>query len=190
MNIEIVKKRLDRLLSQYETAKQNVRQEREALQKAKAEVKAVNEAQQVAQAVAASIQQHAHEQLASVVTRCLEAVFDDAYQFKIDFQRKRGKTEARLYFKRRTLEVDPKTGSGGGVLDVASFALRLTRIMLAQPASRRLLVMDEPMKFLHGEIERARCCELIKKLAEETGFQFIIATGLDWLRVGKVVEIG
>lgn len=189
MKIEIVKERLGRLLSQYETAKQNVRQEREALRKAKREVKAVNEAQQICQAVAASIQQHAHKQIASVVSRSLEAVFDDAYEFKIDFERKRGKTEARLYFKRRTLEVDPKTGSGGGVLDIASFALRLTRIMLAQPASRKLLVLDEPFKFVNGDTNRVRCCELIKKLAEETGFQFVIATGLDWLRVGKVIEI-
>ncbi|MCH8068353.1 MAG: ATPase, partial [Candidatus Marinimicrobia bacterium] len=75
----------------------------------------------MAQQVAQNIQQQAHDQIAGVVTRCLQAVFDDSYEFHIDFERKRGRTEAQLYFSRNGNRLDPMSASGGGCVDLASF---------------------------------------------------------------------
>src|ERR1700748_1657063 len=62
-------------------------------------------AQEILQHLAQAVQQQAHQKIAEVVTSCFEAVFDDPYSFHIEFERKRGKTEARLKFKRGGLTV-------------------------------------------------------------------------------------
>lgn len=145
--------------------------------------------QELAQIVAQGIQQKVHEKIASVVSKCLEAVFDEPYKFNIKFERKRGKTEARLVFERDGIDIDdPLTGCGGGVIDVASFALRLSAIMLSKPQSRRIMIMDEPFRFLSLKY-RPKVKDLLIQLRKEYDFQFIIVTHASELVVGKVIEI-
>lgn len=180
---------MDVLVARRAVVVSRVAEENNALEMAKAEVFAVREAVDIAQRLAQTIQQQAHNRIAKVVTRCLEAVFDDAYEFKVDFERKRGKTEGRLLFLRDGHEVDPLTASGGGVVDVAAFACRLAFIMLARPRPRRVMVLDEPFKFVwSGYTPRVRM--MLEGLADELGMQFIIVTHIDALRTGTVIEVG
>lgn len=146
------------------------------------------EAQRVCQMVAQAVQQQAHDRIAGVVSRCLEAVFDEPYEFKILFEQKRGRTEASLVFVRGDQTLDPLTASGGGVVDVAAFALRVSCLLLARPALRRVLVLDEPLKFV-SEQYRPRARAMIEKLAEDLGIQFIIVTHDEAYKTGKVVEL-
>jgi len=162
--------------------------EKTHLEKARQNVLDVEQAQRIVQTVAQMVQQQAHEQIASVVSRCLESVFDEPYEFKIAFEQKRGKTEAKLSFVRNGTEVDPMTASGGGVVDVAAFALRLACLMMYRPPKRRLLVMDEPFRFLSRDL-RPRMKELLLTLANEMQIQFIMVTHDELLTVGKVVEL-
>ncbi len=142
------------------------------------------------QEVAATIQASAHAQISKVVTRCLKAVFgEEAYEFKIDFKQARGKTEARLLFIREGQEIDPIDAAGGGVLDVASLALRLSCLMLARPRRRKLLCLDEPCKYLSTDY-RPAVRKLILILAKETGIQFILVTHSEALKMGTIIEIG
>jgi hypothetical protein len=129
----------------------------------------------VLQEAALEIQQEAHRRIASVVSRCLEDVFEDAYQFEIRFERKRGRTEAGLVFSRRGLELlDPLNEAGGGVVDVAAFALRLVCLVLEKPEKRRLLILDEPFSKVRGSTNRSRVRALVENLADEFGVQFVI----------------
>ena len=148
------------------------------------------QAQKILQAAAEAVQQQAHRRLASVVTRCLKAVFgeEDAYEFRIRFEQKRGKTEAQLLFARDGMEVDPVDAAGGGVIDVAAFALRTACLLLTVPPKRRLLVLDEPFKML-SRTYRARVRQLLITLAEEMSLQIIMVTHSEELIAGKVVEL-
>jgi len=148
----------------------------------------VEEARRFLQVAAAAVQRQAHGQIASVVSRCLEAVFDDPYEFRIEFEEKRGKTEAKLLFARDGNPIDPMTASGGGVVDVAAFAARMACLLLSRPARRRLLVLDEPWKYLSSEY-RPRMKGLIETLADEMQVQFIIVTHSEEFKIGKVVRI-
>ena len=105
--------------------------------------KACEEASVIAQEVARTIQDRVHSKIATLVSRCLREVFDEPYEFVIHFESKRGKTEARLVFQRDGMEVDPMSSGGGGVLDVAAFALRVIALVMTRPPLRRLLVLDE-----------------------------------------------
>ena len=145
-------------------------------------------AQEIVQAVSANVQQQVHSKIASVVSRCLEAVFDEPYEFRINFERKRGKTEAPLVFVRGEEEFSPIDSSGGGVVDVAAFALRVACLMLSVPHKRRTMILDEPFKFVSVEY-RERIKELIETLSEEMNIQFIIVTHIDELKCGKLIEI-
>lgn len=187
--VSVLRLRLDLLRDKRRTALAQLAAEEVALAQALAETSAVREAVDVAQRLAQTVQQQAHNRIARVVTRCLEAVFDDAYEFKMEFDRKRGKTEGRLVFIRDGNEVDPLTAAGGGVVDVAAFACRLAFIMLAKPRPRRVMVLDEPFKFVWaGYIPRVRM--MLEGLADELGMQFIIVTHIDALRTGTVYEVG
>lgn len=157
-------------------------------EEAKRRAQNAESARRLLQLVASAVQQRAHGQVASVVSRCLEAVFDDPYEFEIDFVEKRGKTEAEMLFKRGGNLVDPMSASGGGVVDVASFAARVARLMLSRPVRRRLLVLDEPFRFVSRDL-RPRVRELIEKLSAEIQMQFVLVTHDFQLAVGKVVEV-
>jgi DNA repair exonuclease SbcCD ATPase subunit len=142
------------------------------------------------QEVAAEVQSIAHAKISVVVTRCLSAVFEKPYEFKITFERKRNKTEAKITFCKDGMEISPLDGAGGGVLDVAAFALRLAALTLARPSKRKLMVLDEPFRFVSRQAGyRDRVRELIESLADEMGVQFVIVTHMDELRIGDVVEL-
>jgi DNA repair exonuclease SbcCD ATPase subunit len=156
---------------------------------AKNHQKLVEEAQQFVQVVAQTIQQQAHADISAIVTKCLKAVFgEEAYEFKIDFQRKRNKTEAKLLFVREGYEIDPIDAAGGGVVDVASFALRVACLVLARPKRRRLLCLDEPFRFVSKEYIPA-VAKMLKTLAKDLGIQVVMVTHNQNLQVGKVVEV-
>ena len=142
----------------------------------------------IVQRVGFLVQQEAHTAIAAVVTRCLRAVFAEPYEFEIQFVERRGRTEAELVFLRDGEAHHPLDGTGGGVVDVAAFALRLACLMLARPQRRRLVVLDEPFKFV-SQGHRAAVRGLVVDLAEELGVQFVIVTHIDELHAGKIIEI-
>lgn len=146
-------------------------------------------AQEILQHLAQAVQQQAHQQISAVVSKCLAAVFgDDAYEFRIDFERKRGRTEAVLLFTRRGLVVDPLTASGGGAVDVAAFALRVACLMLHRPRLTRLLVLDEPMKFVSAEYQEG-VRVMLEELAEDLGIQILMVTHNESLATGKLLQL-
>jgi len=151
----------------------------------------VRSAQKHVQMVCKAIQQKVHTQIADVVTRCLGAVFEDPYDFRVRFDEKRGRTEASLVFVRDGIELDdPLNEVGGGVIDVAALALRLAAILLSRPVKRRLVILDEPFSNIRGKGNKARTRKMLQNLADNLGFQIIINTDIEAYRLGKVVEVG
>lgn len=188
MSLSQYQRRATDLVSQYRFARRQVVEERQALDRAKALVSNVEQAQQILQHLGQGVQQQAHACIAGVVSKCLEAVFEEPYVFKIEFERKRGRTEARLVFLRDEHEIDPLEGSGGGVIDVAAFALRLACIMLGKPPVRRIVIADEPFRFVSSEY-RPRIRAMLEMLAKEMKVQFIIVSHIEELQTGAVIEV-
>lgn len=163
--------------------------EQAALDRVTEEVSSFEEAQVVLQAVAEELQNRAHRRISKVVTRCLAAVFEEPYEFEIRFEQKRGKTEARLILRRNGEEyAEPVNEVGGGVLDVAALALRLSVVAASRPIRRRLFVLDEPWSNVRGRENRERTGRLLKVLSDEFGVQWIVNTDIPDYRAGKIVE--
>jgi len=185
--LDQLRQSLDRSLSQRATLQNQIAEETRNLKKTRKRVDASTRTRAVLQTIAKQVQDQTHQQIAAVVSQCLECVFDDPYQLRIVFEQKRGRTEAQLEFERDGT-FDPLTSTGGGVVDVASFALRLASIVLSKPHTRRVVVLDEPFKWLSADYQ-PRIKTLLELLADELQFQFVIVTHLEALKCGKIYEL-
>lgn len=186
--MSIIKQKVQEKYIQYRTACETRSAEREEKERLEGVLVCYDTAQKLAQQVAQQVQESAHAQVADVVSACLEAVFEEPYTFRIVFEQKRGRTEARLVFERDGLEVDPLTASGGGVVDVASFALRVACLSMQRPRPRMLLILDEPFKFV-SRCYLPRVRALLERMTEEQNIQILMVTHIDELRTGKVVYV-
>lgn len=188
MNLEVENAKIAEIKSRLDHLEQAVSDERDALKAAENLLKDTQAAQEVLQRIAQAVQQKAHERIASVVSSCLKSVFDDPYEFHIDFERKRGRTEANLRFTRRNLDVDPMTASGGGVVDVAAFALRVACLMMHRPRLSKLLVLDEPFRFVSAQYQ-PQIRVMLEELADDLDLQIVMVTHNPEFEAGKVIEL-
>ncbi len=193
ISLQKMGRKIQRLAAERNTAEAVLRRESKALNEAREQLRASGTAQVIVQEVAQIIQQKAHDKIASAVTKCLEVVFNDPYEFHIRFNRKRGKTEAQLILRRDGVDREnPLSEVGGGVIDVASLALRLSCVMLSNPVRDRVLILDEPFRNVRGSANKQRLRGLLQSLADEMGFQFVLnvdAQAYPEFVLGKTVEL-
>lgn len=184
----------ERLIAQFRdkhaAARQRLADAKKRRESANLDAAAAVSAREFVTESALAVQTRVHQVIAGLVTRCLHAVFvDEPYDFKIEFVKRRNKTEADLYFERDGHRLD-YSQVGGGVLDVAAFALRLATLVLRRPPLRKVLIMDEPFKMLSergGNLERMK--DLLQELSAETGFQFVVVTHSVRFECGHVVQL-
>lgn len=189
MTLEDHRERADRLLAGYRSSVLQVEKEEDYLLEVGELLAATEEAQKILQGVAQTVQEAVHEQMASVVTRCLRAVFPEPYEFRIVFEQKRGKTEAKLTFARGGVVLDdPMNEASGGMIQIAAFALVLATLVAEKPAGRKLLVLDEPFPGVSAaNADRVR--DMLDTLSRDLGVQFLFATHSDLLETGTVYQI-
>lgn len=189
MNLIEKRKEVNELLADRKSIIKQCKAEKLNLKEAKRDYKNQQEAQTITQQIAQVVQQQAHERIEGVVSKCLEAVFGNQYGFKINFERKRGRTEANLMLLKDGHEIeDALNADSGGVVDVAALALRLACIVLAKPALKRIIIMDEPFRNLDQE-NREAIRILLEELSLDFKVQFIIVTHEHAFQTGKVIRI-
>ena len=184
-----IQKKIKSILFKYKEASRAATTERTHLISTRKKLRDVEEALSIAQIVAESIQRKAHKQIADVVTDCIQTVFGTDYSFQIRFEKKRGRTEAKLLllYKRHVIE-DPLNEDSGGVVDVAAFGLRLAGLLLIKPKPRRTLRLDEPFKFVSEEY-REGVRNMLVGISESLKIQIIMVTHIRGLQLGKIVQL-
>ena len=190
MNLESIQQKIDQLSQQAFSADEALVREQQAYRKAKSYLTDVNACWRKAQAVAQTIQQQAHAQIAGVVTKCLHSVFtEDTYDCQIRFDQKRGKTEAHLLLvKNGEVIENPTDEDSGGVINVAAFVLRIACIVATKPRQRRFIVMDEPFHHVSKKY-RPAVRDMLYQLAKDFGVQFLLVTHEPEFMIGKVIEL-
>jgi DNA repair exonuclease SbcCD ATPase subunit len=78
--------------------------------------------------------------------------------------------------------------TGGGVVDVASFALRVACLILHRPRLSKVMVLDEPFKFVSAQY-RDRVRTMLERLSQDLDMQIIMVSHIDELETGKVIEL-
>jgi len=175
MKSEIYERKLQQLKGERNSAIKRIESLSEEIQKLKRQTVNVAEAQIILQTVAKQTQGELEYHISEIVSMALESVFDDPYTFQIKFVEKRGKTECEMVFKRDGVEIDPISASGGGAVDIASFALRIALWNLRKPKSLNTIVLDEPFRFLSSDLQ-PKAGEMLKTLSKKLNIQFIIVT--------------
>lgn len=154
------------------------------------EVNNTEAAQIIIQIVAQKTQQELEFRLSELCSMALAAVFENPYKLKINFEIKRGKTECKILFERGGEEFDPLFSSGGGAIDVAAMALRITMNLINKPAYRNILILDEPFRFL-SEKYHEKASSMLSEISKRLSLQIIMVTHLRGLVHGadKVFHI-
>lgn len=176
--IRELRQRVDREYGRLTAALQQVEAAEQRCTAAEARALAIEEAQRVIQFVAQETQKGVVLRISEIVTAALDAVFeDDAYEFRLEFVQRRGKTEADIFFERNGERVDPLTAAGGGCVDVAAFALRVALWSLLRRSAgiADTLVLDEPFRWLSRDLQPL-AGKMLKMLSEKLGVQMIFVT--------------
>ena len=134
------------------------------------------DAQAFLQDVAQKTQSKLKLQIEDIVNLALETCFPNEYEFRIDFNVSRGKTEAELIFLSKLTgnKIDPMNASGGGVVDLTSFALRIACYTL-QYNINNVIVLDEPFRFISRDLQD-KAGQILKSLSQKLGLQIIMVT--------------
>lgn len=136
-----------------------------------------NVAKELVVSVANMTQQNIGDRISELVSLALASVWEDAYEFEIEFVQKRGSTEAVLYFVRNGNRVEPLFNTGGGAVDVASIALRLAVWSLGTTSP--VFILDEPFRNLHGQDLNEKASTMLQALSKKLGIQVIMAAADD-----------
>lgn len=133
----------------------------------------IEEAQALIQQTAKETQEQLRYHVEDLVQSAIDTCFPGQYDFFLSFEIKRGRTEAEIYLEREGERINPMDSSGGGVVDIVAFALRLACWSLSR--TDPVIVLDEPFKFLSADI-RPLAGEILKTLSEKLGLQIIMVT--------------
>jgi DNA repair exonuclease SbcCD ATPase subunit len=136
----------------------------------------LEECRLITQLISESNQQKLTTRINDVVTTAIQEVFGEEFEFKLEIAPKNNSIIASPTFYKNGQKENPKASEGGGMLSVASLALRVVFMtLLKNPA--KIMILDEPYAGLGSEGGGlARGCQLISTISEKLGVQFVIIT--------------
>lgn len=99
--------------------------------------------------------EQAKVQIESLVTKCLQYVFNTDIKFVIEIEELRNKANAEFYIITEAddiiIKTKPEQSRGGGVVDIVSLALRIAFLQIHKPPIDGPLLLDEPAKHVSDE---------------------------------------
>jgi hypothetical protein len=131
---------------------------------------------EIIQCTAKLTQQQLEIHISELVSLALEAVFPNPYKMVLKFETRRNRSEADLLLQDENGNLlNPMDSVGGGVVDVAAFALRIALWSLKRPKPRAVMIMDEPLRFLSKDLQ-LRASTMINEVSKKLGVQFLIVS--------------
>lgn len=112
-----------------------------------------------------------------IVTYALQYIFGEDYKFKINFDKRGNLTECNFSFiSPLGVEItDPLEALGGGIMDVASLALRIALLELHKPKNTSFIALDEPTRNVSAQFI-SKCGLFFKEINRKIGRQIIVVT--------------
>jgi len=173
--IQEIRNKLERLKGQKNQLLLDLASLRKFVKVETRELEKYEQAKEIIREVGLRTQEQLQFHISDITSLALQAVFPNPYTLELEFVNRRNKTECDIYFSREGNRIDPLSASGGGAVDIASFALRIASWSLQTPHSRSTIILDEPMRFV-SESLRDKASAMIKEVSEKLGIQFIIIT--------------
>lgn len=175
MNLQQAKERYQQKVGRRDELEENIEQLIRKVRKDKRYLKRLEKAHNIIKQVGLETQQQLKVHISDITSLALESVFDEPYKLVLDFVERRDKTECDILFEENGHYVDPLTAAGGGVVDLAAFALRIASWAMRSPRTRNTIILDEPFKHLSKDLHE-RASQMIATLSKQLHIQFIIIT--------------
>ena len=173
MTTQLLRQKLERQKGQRSQIEQTLASVKESLTDNKRSLHRHEQAREIIRTVGMETMSQISYHISDITSLALEAVFDDPYKLEVEFVQRRNKTECDLYFVRGDERIDPISASGGGAVDVASFALRIASWSMMRPRTRNTIILDEPFKHLKGHNANLRVLEMLNEVSRKLKIQFI-----------------
>lgn len=123
--------------------------------------------------------EQAKDQIESLVTKCLQYIFESNIEFLIEIEELRGKSNAEFYVISQVedilIKTKPELSRGGGVVDIVSLALRIAFLQTHKPRIEGPLILDEPAKHVSDEYI-FNVSDFLKQTSELFNRQVIMVT--------------
>lgn len=171
MNAAELKSLSDKYLGKRDALVSRLSASRTRKQKLEKRKESIDELVLAVQKAARDTQDQLKVRIEDVVQSSLDAVFPGSYTFRTEFVARRGRTELDMWLDKDGTRMDPLDSNGGGVVDVLSLALRVCCLTMSRNA--RVLLLDEPFKFIRGRA-RQRLGDMLSRLSRKLGIQVIM----------------
>jgi len=173
------RKKFENLLGKKQTFEKLLEELETKKKKKKDNLTITSEAQKIFAVVAEKTQKEIKYKISELITYALSDVFGtSSYSFEIDFIQKRNKTEAEIYLKQDGEKFHPLNSTGGGVVDITSFALRATLLILRNPQTRNILLLDESLKHLSLEYQE-QALKMLLSISKRLNMQIILISHIN-----------
>jgi len=173
VDVQTFRKKYDQMIGEHNLLQKQLEILQASLSAEENTLDIAQKARAIIQTVAEQTQKQIEYHISNLVSLALASVFPDPYEFKIQFVQRRNRTEADLIFIKDDNEGTPIDVSGGGPLDVASFALRAS-VWSINP-TRNVLILDEPFGFVSRDLQY-KCSEMVKMISEKLNIQIIMVS--------------
>lgn len=176
----MVIQKIERLYNQAVAIKtqitKDIEQKKDRMEELSSKLDLMEKVQVFLQKIAKETQERLSLQIEDIINSALDAVFPNEYTFRLEFTTSRNRTEAQLLFydQRTGKEVDPMNASGGGVVDLTAFALRIACYVLENNTDN-VIILDEPFRFISRDLQE-RAGKILKTLSEKLHIQIIMVT--------------
>lgn len=189
MDIKQYRRKLDELKARRKLLREDLESSEGTVERLEVEREDLLKARVLIQEAALQTQESLRVRLSSIVTTALQAVFQDKeVDFRVTFESKRNRTECVLEVGEEGVYTAPMDSHGGGLVDIASFALRASFWSIEQ--TRPIMILDEPMKFLSPKLAPL-AADMLRMVSDKLGIQIIMVTHVPAFveRADRVFEV-
>ncbi|TYQ15801.1 UNVERIFIED_CONTAM: hypothetical protein Cloal_2291 [Acetivibrio alkalicellulosi] len=123
--------------------------------------------------------EQARAQIESLVTNCLQYIFDANLEFCIEINEVRGRPEAEFFVVSnhagQVIKTKPQDARGGGIIDVISLAIRIAMLESSGEEIKGPVILDEPAKHVSDDYI-VQVAEFLKQVTSMFNRQVIMVT--------------
>ncbi|HEX3027776.1 MAG TPA: ATPase [Clostridia bacterium] len=149
------------------------------LQKILDNIDMLEEVRILLQKVSEFAREQARLQIETLVTNCLQYIFDSNIEFRITIEEVRGRPEAEFYVVSdiggEKVVTKPQESRGGGVVDIISLSLRIAMLQCSNLDINGPIILDEPAKHVSDEYI-TQVAEFLKQVGGMFERQIIMVT--------------
>lgn len=158
---------------------EQIDENKELIKNIQSEVDLVGKVSLLLQRTSEFARSQAKNQIESLVTNCLQYIFESSIEFEVEIEELYGKPNAEFYVTTKIddtiIKTKPEQSRGGGVVDIISLALRIAFLQVHKPKIEGPLILDEPAKHV-SEDYIFNVADFLKRTSEMFERQIIMVT--------------